>query len=130
MKAYLALLIAAMSALPIAVTGKADAQTVPNFTPPPPPPPMHGFPGFFYVEPEVVHDVVVVHEAPAASPAPAPTPSPPREPFVIGRTYASLPGGCMKLIDRGKSYYQCSGEWYREVPGGGRNGPYVAVARP
>lgn len=90
----------------------------------------HGFGGgFIIVEPEAVHDLVVVHDAPA-DPSPPPAPPPPaRKPFVLGRTYSSLPGGCMKMIDRGISFYQCSGEWYRQVSGG-RDGSYLAVAHP
>jgi len=58
-------------------------------------------------------------------PPPAPPP-PPRKPYVVGRTYDALPGGCMKLIQDGGSYYLCSGEWYRPL-GGGR---YLAIAQP
>jgi len=93
-----------------------------------------GFGGVFVVEQQV--PVIVEREAP---PPPAAVPSgrvepsggrsasghseqaqggakaPPRKPYVIGSTYASLPGGCMKLIDGGVSYYYCDGEWYRQV---------------
>lgn len=89
----------------------------------------HGFKrGFFpvlVVEREVVRVVEV--EVPVAAPAvppPPPTPPPAPKPHVIGRTYASLPGGCMKLIEGGTSYYHCDGEWYRQV--GERR--YVGVA--
>lgn len=87
----------------------------------------HGFSGGFvlYSEPEVVHDVVVVHDLIAEPPAPPPAPPKPREPWVLGRNYSALPGGCMKMIAGGASYYQCSGEWYRKVASG-----YRAVARP
>jgi hypothetical protein len=44
---------------------------------------------------------------------------------VIGASYASLPGGCMKWIEGGASYYYCGGEWYRQL---GKQ--YRAVARP
>ena len=54
---------------------------------------------------------------------------PPREPYVLGKSYASLPGGCMKMIEDSVSYYLCSGEWYRQV-GGGRSAKYKAVAKP
>jgi hypothetical protein len=87
----------------------------------------HGFGRGFVIfeEPRVVHDVVVVHDVAPEPPAPPPPPPPPRKPYVIGRSYASLPGGCMKMIAGGASYYQCSGEWYRQVAGG-----YRAVAGP
>ena len=81
------------------------------------------FPGYV-VEREVVHvierEVVVPVEA-----APAEPPPPPREPWVLGQRYASLPGGCMKMIEDGASFYFCSGEWYRQESGG-----YRAVAAP
>ena len=71
------------------------------------------------VEKEVVREVAV----PAAPPAPAP---PPRKPYAIGASYDSLPGGCMKMIEGGNSFYDCSGgEWFRQK---GRE--YVAVAQP
>lgn len=143
----LSLAMAAISALILLAAGKAPAQTqvspAPRLelhgvqvSPPAHPGHMGGvghgfrgfFPGFFYAEPEVVHDVVYVHDAPA-EPPPSAGPPPPRKPFVLGRTYSSLPGGCMKMIDRGITYYQCSGEWYRQL-GGGRGGPYRAVAQP
>ena len=135
---HLAVVSAAMPALMLPA-GKADAGGVAglsNMQVSPPRVPhghMHSFGhgfggGFFIVEPEVVHDVVVVHDAPA-DPPPPPAPPPPRKPFVLGRTYSSLPGGCMKMIDRGVSFYQCSGEWYRQVSGG-RDGFYLAVAHP
>ena len=61
-------------------------------------------------------------EAPAATPEPKPEP---REPYAIGKSYASLPGGCMKLIQDGVSYFNCSGDWYQP-----KNGGYVAVNAP
>lgn len=73
------------------------------------------------IEREVVREVPVVVEPP-------PPPPPPREPYVIGKSYASLPGGCMKLIEETVSYYLCSGEWYRQV-GSGRAAKYKAVAK-
>jgi hypothetical protein len=92
---------------------------------------MHGKPRFvlpfFWVEQqdpviiekEVVKEVLVVAE-------PKPPPPPPREPYAVGKTYASLPpSGCMKLIEDGASYYLCSGEWYQQV-----GGKYKAVAKP
>ena len=115
-----------------------EAQAAPfNVTPAPPPQSVvhgtfggfhHHFRGGGFVivedEPEVVHDVVVVHDK-AAEPAP-PAPPPPRKPYVIGRTYSALPGGCMKLLERGASFYQCSGEWYRRTG----SGAYLAVREP
>jgi hypothetical protein len=84
---------------------------------------------FFWVEREgpVIIEREVVREVPVVvEPKP---PAPPREPYKIGASYASLPGGCMKLIEDGASYYLCSGEWYRQV-GGGSAVKYKAVARP
>ena len=81
--------------------------------------------GFFYYEEPQYYPVVVeqvVHDEPAAPPAPPPEP---RKPYVLGRTYSSLPGGCGKLIQDGASYYVCSGEWYRQV-----GSEYKAVRMP
>ena len=95
---------------------------------------MHGIPGFhpnpgsrghfrrgfnggvIFVEPEYVPVVVeqAAQDEPAAPPAPAPPPEP-RKPYVIGRSYDSLPGGCLKLLQDGASYFQCNGRWYQEV---------------
>ena len=80
---------------------------------------------FIYEEPDVVHDVVVVHDEAAAAPEPPPPPPDPREPYVIGRSYGSLPGGCMKMIEGGASYFHCSEGWYRQV-----GALYRAVAGP
>ena len=82
----------------------------------------------YVVEREVVHVIEreVVVEEPAA---PAEPPPPPAEPHVIGKIYASLPGGCMKLIEEGASFYYCSGEWYRQEGAGG-GARYRAVAHP
>lgn len=82
---------------------------------------------FDYAQDERV--VIVEREAPPPTPPP-PAPSPEgegkRKPYVIGNSYASLPGGCMKMIEEGVSYYWCSGgEWYRLV---GKQ--YRAVAKP
>ena len=122
-----------IAALLLAVAPAASASPLPpggNRSPPPPPPAaLPGFPAFpvfFYDdEPTVIIEREVVREVAVPQPAPPP-PEPPREPWVLGRTYASLPGGCMKLIEGGASYYLCSGEWYRQV--GARQ--YKAVARP
>ena len=71
------------------------------------------------VEREVIREVAV----PAA---PAEAAAPPRKPYAIGASYDSLPGGCMKMIEGGESFYYCSGgEWYRQA---GRD--YVAVKQP
>ena len=74
-----------------------------------------------YIEREVIREVPA---EPAAAPEPPP---PPREPFVVGKCYASLPSGCMKMIEEGQSFYYCGGsEWYRQL---GANS-YKAVAQP
>ena len=75
--------------------------------------------------PVYIEREVVVREVPVE----APPPPKPREPHVIGKSYASLPGGCMKMIDEGVSYYGCSGEWYRET-GSGSGIRYTAVKAP
>ena len=71
--------------------------------------------GVIFVEREYVPVVV---EEPArdepAAPPPAPPPDP-RKPWVLGRVYSALPGGCMKLLQDGAAYYRCSGEWYLQV---------------
>jgi len=66
----------------------------------------------FYEEPQVVHDVVVVHDQPEPPPPPPP---PPRDPYVVGRTYRSLPGSCLKMIQGSGSYFHCGEGWYRQV---------------
>ena len=82
-----------------------------------------GLPGFhqhrgfhggiiLYNEREVVHDVVVVHDQP---PEPPPPPPPPRQRWVLGRSYSSLPGGCLKMLMGSGAFFDCSGEWYRQV---------------
>jgi len=122
----------------------AGAQTLPGGIPqppirgvqlsPPPAPPQriyghHGFfRGFpvFYVEREYVPVVEreVIREVPAAQPAPPP--APPRKPYVIGRSYAALPGSCMKMVEGSGIYFLCGGEWYRQVGAG----QYKAVSAP
>ena len=78
---------------------------------------------------------VVPPVAPAAArpPPPPTTPPPPppepREPYVLGKSYDSLPAGCMKMIQGVQSYYLCAGEWYRQV-GEGSGARFVAVAMP
>jgi hypothetical protein len=34
---------------------------------------------------------------------------------VIGRTYKSLPGACLKMVQAGGSYFHCSVGWFRQV---------------
>ena len=136
MKAFhLTAVSAALGALLALASGPAGAQQRPpsasQYSPPPPQGRMRGFRHFpFFIEREYVP--VYVHDdasdgTPAAPPAAAPPPPPPapRQPYVIGRSYSSLPGGCLKLIQDGSSYYGCSGEWYRQVGAG-----YEAVAQP
>lgn len=50
----------------------------------------------------------------------------PREPYVVGNSYNSLPGGCMKMLQDGASYYLCNGDWYQATGGG----QYKAVKAP
>jgi hypothetical protein len=93
----------------------------------------HGFHGGFgggvwIVEREV--PVVVKVETPAPPPSaksdgPPPRSGEDRKPYVIGASYASLPGGCMKMIEAGGAFYYCGGDWYRQV---GR--AYRAVEQP
>ena len=72
-----------------------------------------------------VQNEPVVREVVREVPVPVPVAPPePRKPYVIGASYASLPGGCMKLIEDRVSYYYCSGDWYRQE---GKS--YRAVAR-
>ena len=117
--------------LPPPIPGPGSGSLYPTPIPPQPSSPggmrgVSGVPGFhrfhrgiggvlIYEEPEYVPVVVqeVAHDEPAAPP-PAPPPEP-RKPWVLGRTYSSLPGGCLKLLQDGASYYQCNGRWYREV---------------
>lgn len=90
----------------------------------------HGFHGaiILYERPIVVHDVVVVHDQAPEPPSPPPSPSPskPRQRWVLGRSYGSLPGGCLKMLMGNGAFFDCSGEWYRQV--GARQ--YKAVAAP
>ena len=85
------------------------------------------------IEREVIREVpVVVSGTPNDANSGTPNRDVPelaREPYVLGKSYASLPGGCMKLIEEGASYYLCSGEWYRQV-GSGSAAKFKAVARP
>jgi hypothetical protein len=121
--------------LGLAAAAAGAANPWPNGVPtaPPPPPPGFGVHGHFhgnggfviYSAPEVYYEREIIREVPVAAPAPPPPPPPPRKPYVIGRTYDTLPGKCMKLVEAGQSYFHCSGEWYREVPGG-----YRAVRQP
>src|SRR5688572_30022909 len=59
-----------------------------------------GYPYYDYErEPTVIIEREVVREVPVI--VEAPPPPPPRKPYVIGASYASLPGGCMKMIEEG-----------------------------
>jgi hypothetical protein len=123
---------AAMSALLILAPAGAAAQRQPVGSVRSPSPPHHGgghgiHVPFIILEREtVVERKVEPDQKPAEQPAAVEPPPPPREPFVIGRSYSSLPGGgCLKLIEDGISYYSCSGEWYRQV-----GAQYKAVAKP
>ena len=127
---HLTAAIAALAALLVLATAASAQQTIPMKFDRAPPPQRNiiivpGF-GFPFVEREVVHHVTereIVHEVPVEV---APPP-PPRAGFVVGRSYDSLPGGgCMKMIDSGATFFNCSGEWYREV--GSRQ--YKAVESP
>ena len=86
-----------------------------------------GFNGgfIFYEQPQVIREEVIIHDQPA-SPTPPAAPAPAREAYIIGHSYGALPGGCMKMIERGLSYFHCSGDWYQEV-GSGR---FKAVKAP
>ena len=138
MKNLLALGAAATALLVLApVTAQAGSRSVGSgagrgfrHLPPPPPHFGGGFVGFpvwgierevHVIEREIIREVPVVVEPP-------PPPPPPREPYVIGKSYASLPSGCMKMIEEGASYYLCSGDWYRQV-GSGSGVQYKAVKR-
>ena len=86
----------------------------------------HGFgSGGFIIydeEPYVVHDVEVIHDE---APEPSPAPPPPRQAWVLGKSYTALPGGCLKMLTPGGSFFDCSGEWYLQVATG-----YQAVRMP
>ena len=93
----------------------------------------HAFPVFFIesappviIEREVVREVPVGElGTPNTEDLGTPNRDVPREPYVIGKIYASLTGPCMKMIEDGASFYLCGGDWYRQV---GKQ--YKAVARP
>jgi hypothetical protein len=138
------LLTLAMPAMLMFAASPASAQMSgfgggPRITLPGPPPNFSwegrpgfhgGFPGGFFVgdrETVTIIEREIIREVPA-EPAVIAPPPPPRKPYAIGATYASLPDGCMKLIDAGVSYFYCGGEWYREVRAG-RDPLYRAVAR-
>ena len=103
---------AAVCAVLLLAAGGASAE--PGFVRIPQPPPrhggFHGFPMYWPVEQEtVIIEREVIREVPA-EPAPAPVPPPPpRKPYAIGESYDSLPGGCMKLIEDGQSFYLAAG---------------------
>ncbi len=87
------------------------------------------------VEREVVREVVTPPPTPVSGSdrlGDGPLPGTPqgegskRKPYAIGSSYASLPGGCMKMIDEGVSFYYCGGgEWYKQA-----GKLYRAVAKP
>ena len=138
----LPILIAALvTAFPASAQQQGAIALTPRTPPPPPQSVIHGaFDGGFhhhhgfggggfilYPETEVVHDVVVVHDQPAEPPAPPPPPPAPKEPWVMGRTYASLPPqGCMKMVEKAASYFYCGGDWYRQVG----SSEYRAIKKP
>jgi hypothetical protein len=80
--------------------------------------------GGYYYEPEYVpvYEREIIREVPAPAPAPPP---PPRKAYALGKLYDSLPGGCMKMIQDGAAYYNCSGDWYRQA-----GSQYQAVRMP
>lgn len=86
--------------------------------------PQQGYAYPYYYEREYVpvYEREVIREVPAPAPEPPP---PPRKAYALGEMYDSLPGGCMKMIQGGGAYYNCSGDWYRQV--GSR---YQAVRMP
>jgi hypothetical protein len=123
-------LLTATAALLILSAAGAAAQpgTIPmkfGRAPPPPPPSIGNFIGFPYYYDQRGYTHVIEREIIREVPVEAPPPPPPRDAYVVGKSYSSLPGGCMKMIEGGASYFYCSGEWYREV---GRN--YQAVEPP
>ena len=120
---------AAMSALLIFAAVEVDAQRRPVGGGQRSMPHIPRDRGFIIIEREVIRTVEREPEAkPVPPPAPAPVPEP-RKPYVIGRTYSSVPSGCMKQIEDGASYYYCSGDWYRSV-GRGNRAQYLAVRKP
>ncbi|MCL6741713.1 hypothetical protein LZ518_11305 [Sphingomonas sp. RB56-2] len=88
---------------------------------------INGLGGVWVVERDV--PVVIEREVVKEVPVPVPmTPPEPRKPYLIGASYDSLPGGCMKLIEEGTSFYYCDGGWYQEVRAG-RDPLYRAIQR-
>ena len=125
--------LSALLALALVPTSAA-AQTPANprfgYAPAPRPPlpgPIFGLP-YFYEPYPVVIEREVVREVPVLVEPPPPPPEP-REPYVLGKSYDTLPGGCMKMLKGVQSYYLCGGEWYRQV-GSGSGARFVAVAMP
>src|SRR3954465_9690786 len=95
----------ALAADPAVAQQRPIGAITPRYSPPPHQGRMHGFHHFsprFLIYPEYVP--VYVHddagdETPVAPSVAAPPPPAPRKPYVIGRSYSSLPpGGCLKLI--------------------------------
>lgn len=130
-------LIAGIAGLAAAQAGAQQPGGGLLVSPPPRPPSIvhrvpgfsQGFvPGFVVVEREYVPVIEreIIREVPAEPVAPPAPPPPPRKPFVVGRSYSSLPGGCMKMIEGGATYFHCSGDWYRQVGAG----QYKAVSPP
>jgi hypothetical protein len=143
----------ALVALSLIAGGGAGAQVLPNGNIAPPLYPQPGSGGLFptpiphqnvaprpdrgghggqgYIIPYYYeHDYVpvyereVIREVPVAAPAPEPPP-PRRKAYALGKLYDSLPGGCMKMIQDGAAYYNCSGDWYRQA-----GSQYQAVRMP
>ena len=110
-------------ALSVLAASAANAQSLPpgGFRSPPPRVGGGGIHGgfggaFFPIETETVYvEREVIREVPVAAPAPPAPPPPPRKPWSLGASYDSLPSGCMKMLSDGVSFYNCSGEWYRQV---------------
>jgi len=115
---------AALALLAATAAAAQPPTTIPmKFAPAPPQPRGHfvfnGF-GFGFATPIVERELVthviereVIHEVPVEA---APPPQP-REPYVIGHSYKSLPAGCSKLITGGgkANYFLCRGEWYLQT---------------
>jgi hypothetical protein len=127
---HLLTISAAMSALLIFAAAEADSQRGPAGGP-------RSMPRLprdrdvIIIEREVIRTVEREPEAKQDVPPPATPAAVPesRTPYVIGRTYNSIPSGCMKLIKDGASYYHCNGEWYQSV-GRGNGARYMAVRGP
>ena len=127
-----------LTAAIFALAAQAGANPWPNGFPTAPPPGqggMHGHHGLgrggilIIEQPPVIVEREVVREVPVAAPAP-PAPRLHRRrasPMCWGGRTPRCRSPCMKLVERGAAYFQCSGKWYRSM---GADGPYRAVARP